>query len=151
MLDPRNAEQDRLQAVVKKFKKTTVRPNLTREEMVGWETPDQKAGVAPVVATNKPHIDAFLTKEKAAVEHYQRTTVEIPNWLKAKIETKASPTEVLDFLIDRVKKAPSKDSLLLMQMVLNDMGRKPDGSKHFNLLIQKQNVVEFINLTNPKK
>lgn len=151
MLNPKNPELDRLQAVVAKLKKAGNRPALTPDEIAKWANPDQKVGLGPITPAEKPARDAFLVKEKDTVLQFQRQAVEIPNWLKAKIETKATPTEVLDYLMERVRKAPSKDSLILMQMVLNDIGRKPDGNKHFSALIQKQNIVEFISLTNPKK
>ena len=151
MPDNRIIQHEKLQTVANQLKKNSIRPNLSQDELIRWQTPELKSGAASVIPSDKPHLDAFLTKEKDIVEKFQPANVEIPLWLKAKIETKASPPDVLNFLIDRVKKAPSKDALVLMQMVLNDIGRKPDGDMHFNQLIQKQNIPEFINLTQPLK
>jgi hypothetical protein len=150
MANPK-AEHARLQAVVKKMKKAPIRPVSAQDEIDQRDNSEENAHAGAMVPTQKAAAAAFLTKEKATVQHYRPAKVKLPKWLTAKIESKASPKEVLEYLVDRVKKAPSKDSLVLMQMVFNEIGRRPEGNIAIRQVIQQHNMVEFIQSTQTPK
>ena len=150
MAKSREEQIKELQERMKRFSRTSERKKMRRPD---WE---EMAQVDQIGESGRPEdrgneaVAAFQRKEKQEVAFDDQKPVEIPNWLKAKITKRTTPEEVLEYLMERVRRAPSKNALLLAQYIINDLGRRPGGSKTFKRAVTKEQVKEIITLSNPK-
>jgi arginine utilization protein RocB len=151
MAKTREEQFKELQEKVKQLKKTPVREKMNRPEVEHLLSINEigESG-RPEAIEDKEAVAAFQRKEKEEVLHVREKSVDIPNWLKAEITNRKSPQAVLKYLMERVRRAPSKNALQLAQQIINDIGRKKGGSKVFKGIVTSDTVREIIELSNRK-
>lgn len=70
----------------------------------------------------------FARRFSAALTHYPAQR-ELPNWLRAMIEKKASVEQLAKTLHDRLQRAPSEENQELALIVANEIARMDGGSE----------------------
>jgi hypothetical protein len=74
---------------------------------------------------------------------------DIPNWLRTYISTKKTPQETLDYLFERLKKAPTEKGLLLAASLVYELSRKKDEPGTSGAFLTQENVSRYIKLSQP--
>jgi nitric oxide reductase activation protein len=70
----------------------------------------------------------FARRFSAALTHYPAQR-DLPNWLRAMIEKKASVEELAQTLHDRLQRAPSEENQELALIMANEIARMDGGSE----------------------
>lgn len=70
---------------------------------------------------------------------------EQPRWVRALAERRADDDELLDTVVKRLRRAPTRSNLLLAQAILHDLGRKPGGGERLRKIITQDLVDEIQN------
>ncbi|MEY2410216.1 MAG: hypothetical protein QOF48_2886 [Verrucomicrobiota bacterium] len=72
--------------------------------------------------------EKFARRFSATVTHYPAQS-ELPNWLRAMVEKKASADELTKTLHDRLQRAPSEENQELALILANEIARMEGGSE----------------------
>jgi hypothetical protein len=69
---------------------------------------------------------------------------EEPTWLRALVEKKASEEEVIAAVEKRVRRAPTKENLLVAQALAHDLGKRQGGGERLRKVLTQELVKEII-------
>ncbi|HSK81081.1 MAG TPA: hypothetical protein VLQ45_31800 [Thermoanaerobaculia bacterium] len=67
-----------------------------------------------------------------------------PSWLRALVEKKASDDEVIDAVEKRVRRAPTRENLLVAQALAHDLAKKRGSGERLRKILTQELVNEII-------
>jgi hypothetical protein len=70
--------------------------------------------------------------------------LEEPSWLRALVEKKASDEEVIDAVEKRLRRAPTRENLLVAQALAHDLGKRQGGGERLRKVLTQELVKDII-------
>ena len=119
------------------FKEVGAAQEPTAELVLDITRQHTAAGAARAPEAPPPE---FVQRQKQIAVAEPRPRGDVPRWIYARIEKGATPEEVLKHSIERVRRAPSESSFRLVQHLLNETGRRPEGGKYIRSLVTQELV-----------
>ncbi len=138
-----------LQKIAKRFSTDEKRESLSKKEWDDLHLHSTKSGTLRPSKKEKKEISLFSKKQKDMV-HKPYNISKVPKWVYALIESGKSQEEVFNYVLKRAKRAPGRQSLQLLEHIINDAGRKGNAPGFVKKMVPQDLVSEFIKLTNPK-
>ena len=91
----------------------------------------------------KPPDDFIKREQKSSVIEKYLHDIPTPKWLLARFERHTSRKVIMNDIITRLRRAPSKKNFRLTQRLLNEMGRRPGGGRYIHRQITQDLINEF--------
>jgi hypothetical protein len=76
--------------------------------------------------------------------------IKIPNWVRAFAEKKETAEEMVNELLKRVERAPTRSALYLAQAAINELLKTKEGQKAASRILTQETVRRFITLSQTK-
>jgi len=138
-----------LQKIVTQFSLEEKGKVLSKKEWSDLNLNITKSGISKPPKKEKREMDIFSKKQKEMV-HKPYNISKVPKWIYALIESDKSKEEIFKYVLKRAKRAPGRQSLQLLEHIINDTGRKRNAPGFVKKMVSQDLVHEFIKLTNPK-
>lgn len=92
---------------------------------------------------------AFQIRQRSSL--MRMTAPKIPNWIKSFIEREHSMGSALEYLLERVEKAPNTNALVTAQFLINELLKTERGKAKVTKMLNQNSVQKFIILSLPPK